>query len=47
LIRSRYLFWPLDPQTVSSENQEKIVLLGHFLVLVFCLWCNGFDWCQG
>ncbi len=32
LIRSRYLLWPLDPQTVSSENREKIVLLGHFLV---------------
>jgi hypothetical protein len=45
LIRSRYLFRPLDPQTVSSENREKIVLLGHFLV--FFLWCNGFDWCQG
>jgi hypothetical protein len=36
LIRSRYLFWPLDPQTVSSENQEKIVLLGHFLVFSVC-----------
>ncbi len=36
LIRSRYLFWSLDPQTVSSENQEKIVLLGHFLVFSVC-----------
>ncbi len=37
LIRSRYLFWPLDPQTVSNENQEKIVLLGYFLVV----WRDG------
>ncbi len=36
LIRSRYLFWSLDPQTVSSENQEKIVLLGHFLFFSVC-----------
>jgi hypothetical protein len=35
LIRSRYLFWSLDPRQFLakvSRIQEKIVLLGHFLI---------------
>ncbi len=42
LIRSHYLFWSLDPQTVSCENQSKPrkdCVAGS--LFSFFLWCNG------